>query len=158
MLPAPLWMHWLWYSYPAIVWYDRNLVPTNSCLPLHDPNTFHLLLQPHSQPFSTLAVVLRGDLNWLHQTNPMFSAFQLDLVNEKPWQVRGGKEEDEFGIFICKAPSCEVFFSLVFVNRSSLLLSGSRPFTTFVFQIWVTFPFRNAFELRGSENFTSCCW
>lgn len=49
------------------------------------------------------------------------------------------------------------FLRLVSVNRSSLLLSGSPLFTTFVFQVFVTFPFTHVFELRDSDSFTSCC-
>lgn len=48
----------------------------------------------------------------------MFYAFQSDLVSDEPWQVTGGREKNEFVVFIYLVPSWEVSS----VNRSSLLL------------------------------------
>lgn len=44
------------------------------------------------------------------------------------------------------------FFRLVSVNTSSLLLSRSSFFVTFIFQVLVTFPFTHTFEFRHRDQ------
>lgn len=114
-LCRPLPSGYCWFLLPDSTDLDRATHPWS-----HKPSAHPSLLSattcakylsfviPH--PLSTLSHPVCCPERWSGWSTakaPMFYAYQSDLVNEKPWQVTGGREQREFVVFTCLVPSCE---------------------------------------------------